>query len=253
MASSVAPPSASTSAAPALRDHRLDPRATLLLLLTTSVVVTTPQGLRFVPAGLLLATGLAAWEGARVRAVAVPILGAVLYVLGWVAPSWSDHPVVEIAGLAASYTIRFLVTVALGAHVVATTSPTGLYAALCAWRAPRAISVTLAVMLRFFPVVASESRAVLDAMRLRGLVGAAGVARHPLLSAERFTVPMIAASLRASEDLSASAILRGLGSHHRPVAMDPQRFERPDLTLLAATLVLVVATLLLPTPLGPRT
>jgi energy-coupling factor transport system permease protein len=83
-------------------------------------------------------------------------------------------------------------------------------------------------MLRFFPTVMGEAVAVLDAMRLRGLAGGRGLARHPVRSLERFAVPMIAASLRASEDLSASAVLRGLGSRRRPSAMFPPRFGLPD-------------------------
>ncbi|MGC3955519.1 MAG: ATP-binding cassette domain-containing protein [Propionicimonas sp.] len=147
---------------------------------------------------------------------------------------WWPNPVTAIVALACSYLIRFVAAIGVGAHLIATTSPTALAAGLRAWRAPRPIAVTLAVMLRFFPVVNAEATAVLDAMRLRGLAGATGILRHPILTLERFTVPMIAASLRASEDLSASAILRGLGSHRKPTAMYPPRFgdggsrPRPD-------------------------
>ncbi len=105
-------------------------------------------------------------------------------------------------------------------------------------------------MLRFFPVVAAETAAVLDAMRLRGLVGPRGLARHPLLTLERFTVPMIAASLRASEDLASSAILRGLGSHRTPTAMHPPRPGPADLVLVLVVAVLTTAALTLPSPLA---
>lgn len=151
--------------------------------------------------------------------------------------------------IACVYMIRFVVAIGVGMHVVATTSATQLSVAFRAWRIPRAISVTLAVMLRFFPVVASEAAAVLDAMRLRGLAGPAGFLRHPILSLERFTVPVIAASLRAGEDLSASAILRGLGSRRTPTSINPPRFGVPDLALVLAVLGLTAGTLLAPGPL----
>jgi energy-coupling factor transport system permease protein len=61
---------------------------------------------------------------------------------------------------------------------------------------------------------------------------------------------MIAASLRASEDLSASAILRGLGSRRAPTALHAPRFGSVDLVLLLAVVALTVAALVLPSPLG---
>ncbi|MGO2746892.1 energy-coupling factor transporter transmembrane component T [Microbacterium sp.] len=224
----------------------LDPRSKILLVLAVSLAVMSPGGLVFVPAGIVLATLLAVTEGAWRRAVAIPVLAVLMYLLGWVLPLLWPNPLVTVVAIGCGYLIRFVAAFGVGAHFIATTSPTQLSAALRAWRLPRALSVTLAVMLRFFPVVAAESAAVLDAMRLRGLAGATGLARHPILSMERFTVPMIAASLRASEDLSASAILRGLGSRHRPVSLDPPRFGWPDLVLVLALTVFAAASLLLP-------
>lgn len=227
----------------------LDPRSKILLVLLVSLAVMSPGGLVFVPAGLLLAISLAVMERAWARAVGIPAAAAVMYLLGWVLPVIWPNPVVTVLAIGCGYVIRFVVAFGVGAHLIMTTSPTRLSAALRAWHLPRALSVTLAVMLRFFPVVAAESAAVLDAMRLRGLAGATGLARHPILSMERFTVPMIAASLRASEDLSASAILRGLGSRRRPVSLEPPRFGRIDLALLLVVAALAAASLLLPSPL----
>lgn len=227
----------------------LDPRSKILLVLLVSLAVMSPGGLVFVPAGIVLATALAVSERAWSRVAALPLAAIAMYLLGWVLPLVWPNPVVTVVAIGSGYLIRFVAAFGVGAHLIATTSPTQLSAALRAWRLPRAISVTLAVMLRFFPVVAAESAAVLDAMRLRGLTGATGLARHPILSMERFTVPMIAASLRASEDLSASAILRGLGSRHVPVCVDPPRFGRRDLALVLALTALTAVSLLLPNPL----
>ncbi|MGC4152967.1 MAG: energy-coupling factor transporter transmembrane component T [Propionicimonas sp.] len=227
----------------------LDPRSKILLLLLVSLAVMSPGGLVFVPAGIVLATALAASERAWSRVVTIPLSAVVMYLLGWVLPLVWANPVVTVVAIGCGYFIRFVAAFGVGAHLIATTSPTQLSAALRVWRLPRVLSVTLAVMLCFFPVVAAESAAVLDAMRLRGLASATGLARHPILSMERFTVPMIAASLRASEDLSASAILRGLGSRRSPVALDPPRFGRSDFVLVIALAVLAAVSLLLPNPL----
>lgn len=233
-----------------LRRSGLDPRSKMLLVVAASTAVMSPGGLRFVLPALAIAVGLAAWEGAWRRSLGIAAAAGLCWALGWALPLWWPNAFTAILSIACVYLIRFVAAIGIGMHVIATTSPTQLSAALRAWRAPRAIAVTLATMLRFFPVVANEAAAVLDAMRLRGLVGTGGLLRHPLLSVERFTVPMIAASLRASEDLSASAILRGLGSHRTPTSMVAPRFGIADLVLLLIVLVLAAAALLLPSPLG---
>ncbi|MDR1213058.1 MAG: energy-coupling factor transporter transmembrane protein EcfT [Propionibacteriaceae bacterium] len=224
----------------------LDPRTKVGLVLAVSLTVMSPDGSRFVPAALVLGAALALSERAWGRAVGLPLVGAALAVGGWLAPLWWPHPLVAVLALVCSFTVRLVACCGVGAHLIATTSPTALSAALRAMRAPRAVAVTMAVMLRFFPVVAHEAGAVLDAMRLRGLAGAGRLARHPILSLERFTVPMIAASLRASEDLSAGAILRGLGSRRRPTAAYPPRLGWPDGAVGLAVGGLVALTLSVP-------
>lgn len=202
------------------------------------------------PAVLILAVGLALTERAWPRAVGLAATATAMWGLGWMLPLGWPNASNAVVALACSYLIRFVAAAGVGMHLIATTSPTRLAAALRAWRIPRPISVTLAVMLRFFPVVGTEAASVLDAMRLRGLGGTSGLLRHPVLTLERFTVPMIAASLRASEDLSASAILRGLGSYRTPTSMYPPRLGPADVLLGIAVGVLAAAALTLPAPLA---
>ena len=78
-----------------------------------------------------------------------------------------------------------------------------------------------------------EASAVVDSMRLQGLTGRRSVLRHPVLSIERFTVPMIASTLRVGDDLTAAALLRGLGSYQRPTSRVPPRLGWPDLLWVA--------------------
>ncbi|RRS01402.1 energy-coupling factor transporter transmembrane component T [Glycomyces terrestris] len=235
--------------ATAVRSPGLDPRTKALLVIAASAAVMGPGGLRFVPAALALAVGLALWERAWARAASLTAAAAAMWAVGWLLPEWWANPVTAVASLACAYLIRFTAAAGVGMHLIATTTPTALGFALRAWNTPRPVAVTLAVMLRFFPVVAAEAAAVLDAMRLRGLAGVGGFLRHPLLSVERFTVPLIAASLRASEDLSAAAVLRGFGSPRTPTALHPPRFGPADAVLVLGTAALAAAALLLPQPL----
>ncbi|MET7403319.1 energy-coupling factor transporter transmembrane component T [Dactylosporangium sp. NPDC005572] len=216
----------------------LDPRTKIIAVIAVSAAVMSAGGGRFIAAGLLLAVGLAVWERAWRRAVVLPLfVGASAALAFWV-PLVRPHPALGAVATGSFLGLRFAVALGVGMHLIATTSPTQLSAAFRAWRIPRGITVSTSVMLRFLPLVATEATAVLDAMRLRGLTGLRAMLRHPILAIERFTVPLIASSLRVGEDLAASAMLRGLGSPHRPTSMTPPRFGGRD-----ATFALVVAAL----------
>jgi energy-coupling factor transport system permease protein len=233
----LAVPFAATSARPAAPG--LDPRTKLAFLLATSVLVMLPGGGRFVPAALALGTALALSERAWRRAVLLVAAVGGLAVIGQALPRLWPHMLSAAVAMGADYGLRFAVMGGVALHLVATTTPPELTAGLRRLRVPRPVTVGLAVMIRFFPVLAAEALAVRDAMRLRGLGGWETVLRHPVSSLERFTVPFIAASLRAGEDLSASALMRGLGSHGRPTSLTLLRFRLRDgltLTLYAAAL-----------------
>ena len=60
-------------------------------------------------------------------------------------------------------------------------------------------------------------------------------------------VPVLAASARSADDLSAAALIRGLGGGGRPTVVDRLRFGSADAVLLALSAAMV-ALALLPVP-----
>jgi energy-coupling factor transport system permease protein len=223
---------------------RLDPRTKALLVLSASITVMAPGGEAFILAALVLGLLLALGEGAWARLIALPLIAVAVAAVAYLLPVALPYPVVGIVATFAAYTLRFVAIAGIALHLMRTTTPTELTTALRAARVPRAITVSAAVMLRFLPVIVTEARAVHDAMRLRGIGGWGGLLRHPVLSIERFTVPLIASSLRVAEDLSASALLRGLGSTSRPTALHPPRLGVADLAAVLVAAALATATLL---------
>ncbi|MGP3964020.1 energy-coupling factor transporter transmembrane component T [Nonomuraea sp. 3N208] len=228
----------------ARRAVRLDPRTKALLVLATSVVVMAPGGEVFIPAALALGVLLALGEGAWAQALVLPLAAAAIAAVAYLLPMALPYPAVGVVAAVAAYVLRFVAVGGIGLHLVRSTPPTEFTAALRAARIPRAITVSAAVMLRFVPTIIAEARAVRDAMRLRGIGGWSGMLRHPVLSIERFTVPLIASSLRVAEDLSAAALLRGLGSTTRPTAMRPPRLGVADLAAVLVAAALATATVL---------
>ncbi len=225
------------------RRLRLDPRTKILLVLGASVIVMAPGGLRFCAACLIVGVLLAIGEGAWTRVIVLPAAAAVLAAVAFALPALVRHPVLGVIGTVAAYLLRLLAIGGIAAHLVRTTGPADFTAALRAARVPRALTVSAAVMLRFVPTIIAEALAVRDAMRLRGLGGVRGWLRHPILSIEYFTVPLIASSLRVADDLSAAALLRGLGSTTTPTSMHPPRLRLADAIAVILAAALVLATL----------
>lgn len=236
-------PTETTQLAPAPARAGLDPRTKALLVVATGSTVMAPGGQVFIPAALVLGALLAMTERAWRRVILLPTVAAATATIAYLVPLTLRHPAVGMVAVAAAYALRFVAIAGIALHLIATTSPAQLTVALRAAHLPRAITVAGAVMLRFLPVITAEARAVADAMRLRGIGGWCGMLRHPVLALERFTVPLIASSIRVGEDLSASALLRGLGSRTRPTAMSPSRFTAVDGVCVLVVALLVAVTL----------
>ncbi|SCK41130.1 energy-coupling factor transport system permease protein [Streptomyces sp. WMMB 714] len=240
---SVLPARASVPPGPLAR-RTLDPRTAVTILLAASITIMAPGGVWFVPAALTVGLLLALSEGAYRRALGLPLAAGLAAAVTYLLPLAVRSPVVGLFAVMAGFTLRLVAVGGIAAHLVNTISPPRLTAALRAARIPSVFTVSGAVMLRFVPTIVAEAQAVRDAMRLRGLGGVVAMLRHPVRSIEYFTVPLMASSLRAAEDLSASALLRGLGSQTRPTSMHPPRFGVADAVALSVVILLAVATVL---------
>ena len=107
-----------------------------------------------------------------------------------------------------------------------------LSAVLAQMHAPSWFTITAQVVVRFFPVAINELKAIRNAMLLRGLsADAKGITLHPLKTGEYLLVPLLASSARIADELSAAAMLRGVGSPGRATSTITTRFTASDIFL----------------------
>ena len=91
------------------------------------------------------------------------------------------------------------------------TSPSGnISAFLSRIRAPSGFILGMLVVFRFFPVMKTELRALRESMHNRGLLAAGQVFIHPAATFEYFLVPMLMRCLQIADQLSISAVARGI-------------------------------------------
>lgn len=94
-------------------------------------------------------------------------------------------------------------------YCISTTKISEFMAAMNRMHAPQGLSISLAVMMRFFPTLAEEYRSICDAMKMRGI--AFGGGKITKMITYRL-IPLLFSSISIGDELSAAAITRGLGA-----------------------------------------
>ena len=150
-------------------------------------------------------------------------------------------PLHFIALMCGGILTRFVVTVVMGEYLIATTSVSEFISAMERLHMPQAVTIPMSVMFRLFPTIGAEWRSIRRAMRMRGihLGGAKGtqVLEYQL-------VPMMTSTVRIGEELSASALTRGLGGPVRRTNICRIGFRVQDYVLLAGCLFAFVVWIL---------
>ena len=190
---------------------KFDPRTKLLLLITlcTLMLSTSNTGLMLymkpllalIPFVLLLLTAK----------YAAGILYFGLYALGFsLEIFWSafGNPALGFVILTVSAIItRFTPCVIAAFFLMTTTSVSEFIGSMKKMHMTDKITIPLSVIFRFFPTVKEDAGAINAAMKMRGITP-----KSPLLMMEYRMVPLIISTVKAGEDLSCSALTRGLGS-----------------------------------------
>ncbi|MFV0399145.1 MAG: energy-coupling factor transporter transmembrane component T [Oscillospiraceae bacterium] len=115
----------------------------------------------------------------------------------------------------------------------ATTAVSEIINGMYAMRMSRALTISLAVALRFFPSVKEELHAIRDAMKLRGLIfSARNLLARPALVFEWVMVPMMMRASTIADELSAASITRGIDNPGARTSFTPLRITARDTVIV---------------------
>ena len=140
--------------------------------------------------------------------------------------------------IAAGLFSRFVPGLVMGYYLFTTTTVSELLAALERLGLSRKITIPFAVMMRFFPTLAMEYRAINDSMRMRGIYFGGG---NALKIPEYRIVPLLMSAVKIGEELSAAALTRGLGKPVKRTNICRSGFGVKDFFLLSACLAVFIA------------
>jgi len=103
---------------------------------------------------------------------------------------------------------QFLPALITAWYVVRTTRIDEFMSAMEKIHMPDGITVSLAVVMRFFPTLREEYESIRDAMKMRGIMFGGG---SPVRMVEYRMIPLLFSCVNIGDELSAAAITRGLG------------------------------------------
>ena len=217
--------------------RRIDPRTALLstcLLGIAAVLSNRPEAAHAACAiGALCALAAGAWRPCIALSAAYGLIAAVMALA-----EGAGNTTLVIAVVMLSYMAqKFVVLSLLGISLSKLASMQDLLAALQAMGAPQAVLIPCMVVLRFFPTIRRDASHLMESLKTRRVLAGRGYAlRHPALVCELLVVPLLMRSVRVSDELAASALVRGLGGEIRPTTLHPLSFGARDAVVAALTL-----------------
>lgn len=131
-------------------------------------------------------------------------------------------------------------------YITKTTSVSEMLEALNRLRIPRSISVPFSVLLRFAPTMRHEIRALHENMRIRGVIrGRRDALFHPVKCIEYTLVPLLMRAVKIADELSASALIRGLDSERKRVSIVNLKLKWADALTVVIGLSISISVILL--------
>ncbi len=209
---------------------RFDPRTKILLILLCVLSTAMAPSLSYVLGLVSLIALLGILGGKGLYALVGLMVYAVLFLLTKAALAGGETTLqttlIAFLGLFHKvYPCGFLAGI-----VIATTKVSEFLSAMHRIRAPKSLTIPLAVMLRYLPTIREDWRFIKDAMRLRDVSPSLkGLLTQPVMTAECLYVPLMMSASRAADELSIASVTRGIENPAPRTCLTQIRFGLVDL------------------------
>lgn len=215
---------------------KLDPRTKLFMILVVSAVVmmsaTTPflWAVRIVMT--LIPIILLIIEKRYTSAFAFAFLYAAALVMTFCFLSESSANFFKsfVTGYS-GIVVQFMPCLITAWYVVRTTKIGEFMSAMQKMHLPDGITISLAVVMRFFPTIREEYSSISDAMKMRGIALGGGNAAKMI---EYRMIPLLFSCVNIGDELSAAAITRGLGGNVKRTSVETLKLHVSDWLLIIA-------------------
>ena len=127
-------------------------------------------------------------------------------------------------------------------YVITTTKVNEFLACMSRMHISNKVTIPLIVMIRFFPTVYDESRAIGNAMRMRGIrLFSLRTLKNPVAFLEYRLVPLLVSVTKIGDELSIAAVTRGLSAETKRTCVVPVGFHVQDVVVWIYCCAVIVA------------
>ncbi len=214
---------------------KLDPRTKLFMIFVVSAVVmmsaTTPLlwavriAMTMVPVTLLI---LEKHYASAFRFLILYII-ALFLTFRFLSEQSKGFLMAFLVGYC-SIIVQFMPAMITAWYLVRTTKIGEFVSAMQKMHIPDGITISLAVVMRFFPTIKEEYASIRDAMKMRGIMLGGGNAVRMI---EYRMIPLLFSCVNIGDELSAAAITRGLGGKVKRTSVETLKMGPADYLLAA--------------------
>lgn len=134
-----------------------------------------------------------------------------------------------------SIIIRMLPTIVMGYYTISTTKVSEFMAAMDMIHMPKAISISLSVIFRYFPTVIQDFKSIINAMKMKGIWLNINALKSPVTLLEHIFIPMLINGLKTIDDLSAASLTRGLSNPKNRTYYYENKISPTDIIFITAS------------------
>lgn len=221
----------------------LDPRTKLFMIFTVSLIVmvnaVTPLEWALRILITLVPIALMMIEEKYAAALRFTILYAAALILqGFFISSESTGIISALLMGYCGIVAQFLPAMITAWYAVRTTKINDFMSAMQKMHVPDGISISLAVVMRFFPTIKEEYSYINDAMRMRGISMGGGKVSKMI---EYRLIPLMFSCVNIGDELSAAAVTRGLGAPIKRTSAVELKLKAKDYAIMILFAVLTAA------------
>jgi len=125
-------------------------------------------------------------------------------------------------------------------YIMATTRANEFMAGMSKMHVPNKVTIPLTVMIRFFPTVFDESRAISNAMKMRGIrLFSLQTLKNPFAILEYRLIPLLVSLTKIGDELSVAASTRGLAPETKRTCVVPIGFHVQDVVVFVYCIAVI--------------
>lgn len=229
---------------PTAKQMFLDPRTKILLCLTVSCVMLSSDSLGIMNIVLPCLAVIPLLFLILLKKPQIAAYYAVMYAVTatlprLIMPHASPLFNLMFTGMIAMFT-KLIPGMSMFCLLVLTTTVSEFVAAMDRLHISKKFSIPISVMFRFLPTIMEEYRAIHDAMRLREI----GSWRNPIEMLEYRMVPLLTGLVTIGNELSTSALTRGLDAPVQRTNICPIGFHWQDGVALLFCIAVIICFIL---------